>query len=62
MLRAKNNLVAQALEQAQEPMRKIQEVKTEFMSAVSAGLIKADDIIKDLKPYVTKTAELVVGK
>ena len=47
VLRAKNNLVAQALERAQEPMRKAQEVKTEFMSAVSAGLIKADEVIME---------------
>ena len=52
VLRVENNLVAQALEQAQEPMRKAQEVKTEFMSAVSAGLIKADAAMVELQSYI----------
>jgi hypothetical protein len=46
-------LAAQAEESALEPVRRALETKAEFMAAVSAGLIKADDAVKDLEPYVT---------
>lgn len=55
-------LAVQEDELAREPGRRAMEVKNEFMLAVSAGLIKADDLVNDLEPYVTVKPELAPVK
>jgi hypothetical protein len=49
--------LAMAAELAEAPARKAQEVKTEFMSCVSAGLIKGDDLAR-VQIFITDSTRL----